>query len=86
MASPVILILGAGARVGQSTAHAFQAAGYRVAIASRSLEHLKTNSDGFLELRVDLADPSAIPGVFEAVERSLGQTPSVVVYNGTYTK
>lgn len=83
MSSPVVLILGAGARVGQSSAQAFQAAGYRIAIASRSLEHGKTNSSGFLELRVDLSKPEQIPTVFETVEQILGAPPSVVIYNGS---
>ncbi|KAJ5232331.1 hypothetical protein N7468_005287 [Penicillium chermesinum] len=63
-----VLVLGAGLRVGHSTAALFAQHGYRVALVARSLAE-------------DLADLDRIPSIFLAVEQALGP-PNVVVFNG----
>ena len=80
MSGPVIFILGAGPKIGQSVADAFAAKGYRVALAARSVEN-GLGDDGFLRIKLDLSDTTNIEGAFTTVTRELG-IPSVVVYNG----
>lgn len=78
--SPVILILGSGPRVGAATAERFAAAGYSVAVASRSASGGQT-AEGYLSVKTDLSKPSSITAVFGAVKAEFGSPPSVVVYN-----
>lgn len=80
-ASPVALILGAGANVGQNVARAFAAKGYRIALASRSLKE-EDSSPSQLHIRGDFADPGSVAEIFAKVNSQL-EPPSVVVYNGT---
>lgn len=79
-ANPVVLILGAGPRIGVSVAEKFASNGYRVAIASRTGSDAKTAA-GFLSLKADLYKPESIPALFEAVKTEFHTSPSVVVYN-----
>ncbi|KAI8633255.1 NAD(P)-binding protein [Xylariaceae sp. FL1651] len=74
---PVALIIGAGANIGQACAETFAAAGYKVAVASRSQ---KLDSSKFPFFSFDAADPKAVPPLFEKVTKEVG-VPSVVVYN-----
>lgn len=80
-ASPVVLILGAGANIGAHVARSFAAKGYRVALTSRTSRAQETTDDGDLHLQGDLADPGSVAGIFAKVRDLLG-LPSVVVYNG----
>lgn len=79
-ASPVVLILGAGPRIGASVAKKFAGNGYKVAVASRSGSNTKT-ADGFLSLKADFTKPDSIPALFDAVKNEFHTSPSVVVYN-----
>ncbi|KAJ6789445.1 hypothetical protein PWT90_00246 [Aphanocladium album] len=83
-AKPVLLILGSGSNIGQGVARAFSAKGYQVAATSRSekpkAEQVPADAID-LHIKSDLADASSVPGVFEKVRQTLGQAPSVVVYN-----
>ena len=80
MLDPVILILGAGPNIGLSVANAFAAKGYKVALAARSAED-GMGEDGYLRLKLDLANTSEVEATFGKVKEKLG-IPSVVVYNG----
>lgn len=80
MSKPVILILGAGSRVGQSVAQIFASKGYKVALTARKVQETDSTPDQ-LNIAGDLADPSTVADVFSKVRAKLG-TPSVVVYNG----
>ncbi|KAH8585331.1 hypothetical protein B0O99DRAFT_194117, partial [Bisporella sp. PMI_857] len=80
MASPVILILGAGPNIGQGVAKAFAAKGYKVALAARSLKE-SDSTDKQLNITCDFANPEDIVNVFAKTKKALG-IPSVVVYNG----
>ena len=82
MSNKVVLVLGAGARIGQSTALAFSSRGYRVAVAARSFEDGTFNEHGHLQLRLDLSNPAAVQNAFAKVKKAFNTAPSVVVYNG----
>lgn len=79
-AKQVILILGAGPRVGASVADSFASNGYHVAIASRKGTGSK-NTQGFLSLKADFTKPDSISAIFDAVKAEFHSAPSVVVYN-----
>ncbi|KAI1494072.1 putative short chain type dehydrogenase [Biscogniauxia mediterranea] len=70
------LIIGAGPRVGQATAEAFAAAGYKVAVASRTSK-LGPKYQHFV---FDAYKPETVPALFEKVSAEVG-VPSVVIYN-----
>ncbi|KAK9482887.1 hypothetical protein V1527DRAFT_521768 [Lipomyces starkeyi] len=79
-ANPVVLILGAGPRIGASVAEKFASNGYKVAVASRNGTGAKT-ADGFLSLQADFTKPESIPALFDAVKAEFHAAPSVVLYN-----
>ena len=79
-ATPVLFVLGAGPKIGQSVADAFAAKGYKVALAARSLQE-GVGDDGYLRMKLDLAKPGDIEEAFAKVTKKLG-IPTVVVYNG----
>lgn len=77
---PVVLILGAGPRIGASVAEKFASHGYKVAMVSRSGSGTKT-IEGVLSLTADLSKPESIPALFDAVKTEFHVSPSVVIYN-----
>lgn len=80
MATPVVLILGAGPRIGASVAEKFASNGYKIAVASRSGSE-STTGKGYLSLKADFTNPSSIPSLFDAVKTEFRTAPSVVIYN-----
>ncbi|KAI0532417.1 hypothetical protein GGR58DRAFT_180246 [Xylaria digitata] len=74
---PVALIIGVGAAVGSASAEAFAAAGYKVAVASRT-QRLDSSKFPFFEF--DAAEPAEVPALFEKVRKEVG-VPEVVIYN-----
>lgn len=78
--SNVVLILGAGPRVGASVAEKFASLGYKVAVASRKGTGVKTDK-GYLSLKADFTKPDSIPALFAAVKAEFQIAPNVVVYN-----
>ncbi|KAK4937992.1 hypothetical protein LTR10_021481 [Elasticomyces elasticus] len=79
-ANSVVLILGAGPRVGACVAEKFASIGYKVAVASRSGSD-SSASKGYLSLKADFSKPDSIPALFDAVRTEFQTAPSVVVYN-----
>ncbi|KAH6683516.1 hypothetical protein F5X68DRAFT_242339 [Plectosphaerella plurivora] len=77
--SPIVLILGAGPRVGLTAAKAFASRGYRVAIAARSVNEADSTSDQ-VNIKADFANPRDMVNTFAKVKKALG-IPSVVIYN-----
>ncbi|KAH8800226.1 hypothetical protein F5884DRAFT_847788 [Xylogone sp. PMI_703] len=65
----VILILGAGPRIGASDAEK---------VAKRSNVQ---SAEGSLPLEADSTEPDSIPAIFDIVETELRTSPGVVVYN-----
>lgn len=82
-APPVVLILGAGPRVGQSAIQAFAAKGYKVAIAARSVD-VSASTDTQLNIPSDFSKPEDVVAAFGKVTEAFG-VPSVVIYNGKCT-
>ncbi|KAI1817366.1 NAD(P)-binding protein [Poronia punctata] len=80
MSAPVILILGAGPRIGTSVEDKFAADGYKVAIASMKGTN-GIDEKGYYSLQADLMEPESMPAIFQAVEAEFNTVPSVVVYN-----
>jgi len=78
--NPIVLILGAGPRIGVSVAEKFATNGYNVAVASRSGTGTKA-ANGFLSLKADFTNPDSIPALFDTVKTEFHNSPSVVVYN-----
>jgi hypothetical protein len=81
MSQPILLVLGYGPNIGHAVATRFAAHGYKVAIASRSLQDGRINEVGWMQLHVDLSYAETVPEVFSKVIENFG-IPSVVVYNG----
>lgn len=79
-AFPVLLVLGAGPNIGQTVARAFASKGYKVAIASRSMNEADS-TDGQLNIKSDFSNTDDVVNAFKKVKDVLG-IPSVVVYNG----
>jgi NAD(P)-dependent dehydrogenase (short-subunit alcohol dehydrogenase family) len=78
--NPVVLILGAGPRIGASVTEKFARDGYKVAIVSRNGSGTKT-AEGVLSLKADFTKPDTIPALFDAVKAEFHSFPSVVIYN-----
>jgi NAD(P)-dependent dehydrogenase (short-subunit alcohol dehydrogenase family) len=78
----VVLILGAGSNIGESTSRAFAAKGYKVALASRSAKSDEDTAD-LKHFPIDLSKPSSVPELFIKVKEAFG-IPSVVIYNGNH--
>jgi len=78
--SPVILILGAGPNIGQAVARTFALKGYKVALASRSLDEANS-TDNQLSIKSDFTNSDDVVNAFKKVTEVFG-IPSVVVYNG----
>lgn len=78
--TPVVLILGAGPRIGASVAEKFASKGYKVAVASRKGTDT-TTPEGFFSVKADFANPESIIDVFKTVKSHFGAAPSVVIYN-----
>ncbi|RGP74102.1 short chain type dehydrogenase [Fusarium sporotrichioides] len=79
--SPVILILGYGANVGQAVASKFSSQGYRVAVAARSIKEADS-TDTQLNISSDFTKTDDIVNAFDKVKKEFG-IPSVVVYNAS---
>lgn len=77
---PVALILGAGPNIGQTVAQIFASKGYKVALASRSLNEGES-TDNQLNIKSDFSKPDDVVNAFTKVNTVFG-IPSVVVYNG----
>lgn len=76
----VLLIFGAGPRIGLATIKKFSSEGYKVAVVSRNpSKELQEAAD--LVVPANLKDPEQIKPVFERVIQELG-VPHVVIYNG----
>ena len=79
--TPVLLVLGAGNRVGQHVTRAFAAKGYKIALVSRTPKDKSTADQ--VNIRADLSNPESVIEVFAKTTKSLG-IPSVVIYNGEH--
>lgn len=78
--NPVVLILGAGPRIGASVAEKFASSGYKVAVVSRKGSGTES-AEGILSLKADFTKPDSIPALFDAVKNEFHASPAVVIYN-----
>ncbi|KAJ6478561.1 hypothetical protein C8R47DRAFT_636425 [Mycena vitilis] len=79
--SPLVaFIIGAGKNVGESTAVALKAKGYKVAVGSRKPVIEQVKKDGYFPVAVDAQSAESIQQAFAQVNQELGP-PNVVVYN-----
>jgi len=78
----IALIVGAGPGISAAFAEALVTEGYRVALASRSLDKLRplAESLGAIPFQVDAASAPSLVRLFLDVERELG-VPDVVLFN-----
>ncbi|KAH8645853.1 hypothetical protein BGZ60DRAFT_555809 [Tricladium varicosporioides] len=76
--SKILLILGAGANVAQSTAALFASKGYKIALMSR---HGPSADSPYFHVQGNLARPESVKEVFAAVEEKYGNSPNVVIHN-----
>ncbi|KAK6217583.1 short-chain dehydrogenase/reductase SDR [Colletotrichum tabaci] len=82
--APVVLILGAGRNIGAGVAAHFSAAGYSVAVVTRSFPTPSPSPDpktGYLRIRADLSDVAQVRDTFAQARKHFGKAPRVVVYN-----
>jgi NAD(P)-dependent dehydrogenase (short-subunit alcohol dehydrogenase family) len=82
MSQPVALIIGAGPGISGAFGSALVAAGYRVALAARTLERLRPLAAGIgaTAFAADAASPASIVQLFREVDAALG-SPDVVLFN-----
>src|ERR1700712_1159424 len=83
MTKPVCVVVGIGPKNGASFARAFHAAGYRIAMLSRSTElssKLATELDGAKAYAADATKPEELTAALASVKKDLGD-PEVLVYN-----
>lgn len=80
--NPVALIFGAaitGSNVGGALTKGFLKAGYRVASVSRHAA--KPSESNHLHIAANLADPSSVASVFDAVANAQWPFPTVIIWN-----
>ena len=76
----VAVVLGAGANIGHKVTGRFTAAGYKVAVISRSGDSVPSVI-ATMSLSADFTDSRTIHEVFEEIRGKLGEQ-SVLIYNG----
>jgi NAD(P)-dependent dehydrogenase (short-subunit alcohol dehydrogenase family) len=83
-AGPVAIVTGAAAGIGAATAQAFGDAGYRVAVAdidgggaTAAADALRKGGVEALAVEVDVADPSMVDGLIQAVGDAWGRLDAV---------
>jgi NAD(P)-dependent dehydrogenase (short-subunit alcohol dehydrogenase family) len=78
--SLVAFVIGSGQNIGDSTAAALKAQGYKVAVGSRKPAVEERQRDGYLPVAMDAHSPEGVKAAFAHVNAELGP-PSVVVFN-----
>lgn len=83
MSAPVVLVFGAGPKIGLSALKKFKAEGYKTATITRSpSDAVKAVSDKVYA--VDLTGPpEPLIDIFNSVRTELGD-PTVIIYNGRH--
>ncbi|KAJ7657885.1 hypothetical protein DFH06DRAFT_1409011 [Mycena polygramma] len=81
MSSPLIaFIIGAGKNIGENTAAALKAKGYKVAVGSRKPVIDQVKKDGYFPVVVDAQSVESVQKAFAEVNKELGP-PNVVIFN-----
>ncbi|KAJ7631917.1 hypothetical protein DFH06DRAFT_1438407 [Mycena polygramma] len=83
MSSPLVaFIIGAGKNVGQNTAAALKAKGYKVAIGSRKPVIDQVKKDGHFPVAIDAQSVESVQKAFAQINKELGP-PNVVIFNAS---
>ena len=89
--SGVAVVTGAGSGIGEAVTRALLDAGWRVALAGRRTERLdvvagdRAGADGTaLTVAADVADPTSVTALFDAVHRRWGRVDLLVNNAGTF--
>jgi NAD(P)-dependent dehydrogenase (short-subunit alcohol dehydrogenase family) len=81
--SPLIaFIIGAGRNIGEHTAAALKAKGFKVALGSRKPDVDQIKKDGYFPVAIDAESPVSVQQAFSQVNQELGGPPNVVIFNG----
>jgi short-subunit dehydrogenase len=75
-AASILLLFGCGSNIGASTAEAFKAKGYNLALVSRSVSE-ESSTPTKLHIQADLSDTGVVPKIFEKVKEKYGSLSSV---------
>ncbi|KAF7348169.1 hypothetical protein MSAN_01769800 [Mycena sanguinolenta] len=78
--SLIAFIIGAGKNIGEHTAAALKAKGYKVALGSRKPAIDQVKKDGYLPVVVNVESPESVKTAFSQVTKELGP-PNVVIFN-----
>jgi NAD(P)-dependent dehydrogenase (short-subunit alcohol dehydrogenase family) len=82
MSPPIAFIIGAGPGVGMATARLLASQGYKVAVGSRKPDVEATQKEGLFPVTIDISKHETISKAFDEVERGLGGSAIVVIFNG----
>lgn len=78
---PLLLLLGAGANIGQAVQKRFLDSGYNIVIAARSLQDNHPSPE-IWSYKIDLNKPNDVSKLFSKLSKDIG-IPNVIIYNGT---
>lgn len=87
MSQKTVLVTGASQGIGEATARAFAAAGWRVAMAARNADKLRGVADSIggaaLPIPCDVADPASVAALYATIAERLGHLDAVFNNAGT---
>ncbi|KAJ6542725.1 hypothetical protein B0H19DRAFT_1076780 [Mycena capillaripes] len=80
MSPLVAFIIGAGQNIGEHTAAALKAQGYKVAVGSRKPVFDQIQKAGYFPVTIDAESPESVKTAFSQINKELGP-PNVVIFN-----
>jgi NAD(P)-dependent dehydrogenase (short-subunit alcohol dehydrogenase family) len=87
MSQKTVLVTGASQGIGEATARAFAAAGWRVAMAARNAGKLQAVADGIgaaaLPVPCDVAEPRSVEALYATIAEKFGRLDAVFNNAGT---
>ncbi|KAJ7140144.1 hypothetical protein C8R46DRAFT_1136059 [Mycena filopes] len=82
MAPLIAFLIGAGRNIGQHTAAALKAKGYKIVLGSRKPVVDQVEKEGYFPVAMDAQDPESIKAAFAEVNKKFGP-PNVVIFNAS---
>ncbi|KAJ6542745.1 hypothetical protein B0H19DRAFT_308441 [Mycena capillaripes] len=80
MSPLVAFIIGAGQNIGEHTAAALEAKGYKVAVGSRKPVFEQIQKAGYFPVTINAESPESVKTAFSQINKELGP-PNVVIFN-----